>query len=391
MPEALLHLAIAKKSPFNCPKIRGCFAPETVSLPFISNKVQIPRMGDTFVPEFICSSSSLKAVNFLYMGNLLYRFPLDFCATLAKNEASSVLPKCFVYKLPWKLLNIPPLYAEALGLYVSVELEAEGKVEGAELLGTYLLLDKAERDDLRTKPHELQITQIVESNCLDLSEGCTSVEIKSDGIIKGFFFEGPSLEEVEKLELFFNEYTRFSYCKKMLSLYIQRINSKLWYFSLDSLPFADPFWKGHINLGKIDQINIKITTLSPSPLRMYTLSANLFRICDGLAGCAFGYSYLSIALPNSSFPVFSSLPPVILPPKLALPSLIYKLLEGDPLCAITLEPLGADDRYMSCPICKKNFDDKTLLVWLVSKPSCPACRSPWKKKQIYANEPPPGT
>jgi len=58
-----------------------------------------------------------------------------------------------------------------------------------------------------------------------------------------------------------------------------------------------------------------------------------------------------------------------------------KIIEGDNVCAISMEEIETDDFYMTCDVCHKNYKSNILREWLQRDNSCPTCRSPWTTQE----------
>ena len=348
---------------------------ENICIDFENNTLRLPRNSDTFIPKFINSNHPIQSLDLIIGGSHITRFPLDFCNKLCKFNSSE-----YIYKLPWELLKLPPLYLIAMQYHdVIFKLNANENCI-AKLYGCNTYLENDERRNMASSQHSLLFKQF-QSQEIELNNGNNTIQLNFTGIIKGIFLDNIDITQINNLSIVLNGHNRLVYDNAMLNLFTEKISNDCYYLSLDNEPFNNSRFNCALNLDRIDTTNIIINTNQTQNIVLYAININILRIMMGMAGLAFMGTSINIVPSEQITGIETNIYRLSLPPE----QTIEKILEGDNTCPISHNTIRLEDKYMICTTCNKNFSYEQIQIWLAIKLDCPLCRAEWDNNNIYIN------
>lgn len=240
--------------------------------PFSGNTITIYKekepFCDGFIPEYVHSKQrATKLTLIVHTANYATKivdFPLDFCNLLCQFT-QPVETQGFLYKLPWRLLDIDPI-----PIYGKIEcvLETSEPSDQNFIIGTCIFLRN------RIPEQTIFIPSFCESPVF--SGGDVSIELKLNDCHKGIFIESVDeevdLDEIHSLSLVLNDHLRVKYDHLLLQLFTKRIGPYCLYLPFDNLPFHDKSYSGCINFSRLDNAVLNLQCTKTFNLRIRAIS-----------------------------------------------------------------------------------------------------------------------
>jgi hypothetical protein len=287
-------------------------------------------------------------------------------------------------------------------------------------------VDVEERRQIAQNSYEVFIQQISFINIMtdsnDTSQTSNIYELNYlpfSHISKGFFIECNNVDNLNNINLKFNQQERFNLNRFLIRTKCKKINENTLYFPFNyDKEYSDRTinsYEGSPNLSRVENINLKLTFDTPiNNVKIYNLHANIYRQMSGMGGLAYTVELcrntydlrnnnlrmsdlrMSESVIGSSELIRFRMPNTSQLPSTLGMSIVYTGPTNRPIividssnCPILCEQIECGSRYMTCNECNNNFSEQAIKQWLESRsPSrrtCPLCRVHWSNFEIYIN------
>lgn len=267
-------------------------------------------------------------------------------------------------------------------------------------------LDTEERRYVAQSAYDEVIQQISFINVMtDLNDATQmsniyDLNLQFNHISKGFFIECNNIDNLNNINLKFNNHERFNLNRFLVRTKCKKINQNLLYFPFNcEKEYSDrtsESYEGAANLTRFDIVKLILSFDEPiNNVKIYSLNSNIYRQMGGMGALTFANIFWedNIDLSNNSL---RRPQPESRPVSMIIPTLLYTGPTIKPIqiteashCPILCQTIVTGGRYMSCHQCKNNFSETALKQWLEGRRllqiTCPLCRVQWTNFEIYVN------
>ena len=267
----------------------------------------------------------------------------------------------------------------------------------------------------------------VSLNNMESASNEFKIRTKFNGFSKGFFIESNNINDLNEIKFYINEQIKINYNRFMIRNKCQRINNNMIF-----LPFNDDIifrernvhsFVGSINLSETNSsiLNLIFDT-QHSKVKIYSINLNKYSqrnsvICDFEHiinnHCIEDFENHPLTPIDENNIIINNIPNMynniiynnynnlynnigMTGPNpnmyamninnLIVNSGIYRLIPEDRrICGISLDEIAANQSYMFCIHCSNNFNEQSIITWLINRTTCPSCRREWENFNIYIN------
>lgn len=202
------------------------------------------NFSDIYLPDYLLTDKKLdyltlsidqKTKNFQ-----ITKLPLRFCQKLTKEtDEPEYLNGKYLYDIRsiWEKLGYHELNLLRFDYVFEIQHKYKSDIQ-AKLIGRLIYL--ADRTNVATEEYQLPIVLFTEKR-VNLTENINEIVLldkKNDiheiqGPVKGFFLDCIDINNVNNIELFFNNYSKIKYDNDLLKLYSKKISDDCYYISID--------------------------------------------------------------------------------------------------------------------------------------------------------------
>lgn len=260
---------------------------EYLKLDFENNEIKSMsphyNWGD-ITPTMIKSNSPIKKLEVIIGGSRIYEFNLEFCNKLFGIEPyDDSVTTNYIYKIPWLLLNLKPIFAKKLShhnivfkLHHNNEEECQAKL--------YLKNKKHQISNMKNITTRTVIIQNQDFGTIN--EGTTTTSLNFQQSSNGIFLDNINMEAIEAIKLTVNGATLINCDNKMkLSLFLKKITNDCYYLSFNNSPFNSMNFDKSLSFSFINQTSLTIESIvQQENVTIKSLSSNNLKYLDGCCG-----------------------------------------------------------------------------------------------------------
>lgn len=349
---------------------------EDRTLIFNNNVCSIIRVADLFLPnKIICYNCNddfnIKDIKLQIGGYDILDFDTDIMNNIVDfiEDIDIGGNLCKIYHLDKTKLFFNIKLISLTWHEVRIKINNSGNCNNIKLIGKYTYLNTVEKEQMATNHQEDMISQYIYGK-FNYTQG-SILKTSINGNVNGFILSNLSVDNIKSIKIKLNNIDRLYYSDKIeILLNTHKINDNSIYINLNDSHYMDLPTNSSLNCSRIDQISFIIESEDDNiDLHISTYSANIYQCESGIGGLKyhinsniFEFSQQSNQQSNQQ-------------------QFIIKPLEGNDVCPVLQEEIG--DKYISCGVCKYNFDYSVYDNWVKGRRNCPHCRSSWTNNNIY--------
>lgn len=259
-----------------------------------------------------------------------------------------------------------------------------------------LYLDTDERRRLASNRHEYKSREVQTAN-LPSTTALKRFDISGNGLINGFVFrinQNANIENIENIEIFINNVSRQLYTSEIINIYCQRLAPNAIYIPINmDTNLRSNFSAGSLNLGRIDRVEIQITTNLANGFNatIYKIQPNVLRIMTGMGGYVFNLNTPDV---REQVDVAREPVPIVLnrphqPTNWQVSIIDFEIPLGT-ICPITFDEIDIAGGVCKCTQCNNIFGYSAYRQWIETSRNCPVCRNRNIENKYYTinGEPP---
>ena len=334
---------------------------------FDNNKLLIPRVCDSFIPQYIKSDNEIKYVVFKIGHTIINLFPVEFCNKLQNFNTKQ--GEDYVYKLNWKLFCEEEFYL-FLTRFHTVEFRIISEHNcNSTLYYKAILYDDPTRNALISTATSI-LVKCFDGKQFKINQGYNSKQLCfHNGKTNGIFIDKININEVNYIKILVNNCQLAEYDNFILKNMVKKIGSDIIYLDLANIDYSEFNYNGSLNLSRISSFEIQIDSNIEQNINIFYQKFNVLKFDGGMTCLHYCY--------DNNFELFAI--KVIE---------IKKKIEGDIMCLIGLNNIKEGDKYQTCGKCKKNYLEENIKNWLNNHNhnNCPHCNCLWNFHNVYINE-----
>lgn len=263
-------------------------------------------------------------------------------------------------------------------------------LQNVKLIRKNTYLDRDERNYMVSNGLEYK-TREVQTLYIESPTANTGFQIvNSAGLLNGFILRlnnsTDTIENIENIEIFFNNYSRQIYNRELINIYCQQLAPNAIYVPIDmNSNIRSDTYLGAANISSLDRFGIKIGTNLEQGFNatLYLTSPSILRIMAGMSGDPFPFNNerMSIQYGLEPIPVVlnrnnqTTNTPVNSVSREWQADVISFEISINAICPITYDTIDYSKGVCKCMQCSNVFGYNAFRRWITSQQKCPLCRS----------------
>jgi hypothetical protein len=352
-----------------------------VSIDFNYQETEINHRYNMFLPNKIvcynCSDNfNIKKITLTIGGNHIIKFDTEIMNGIVNFVEDIYIDDnlCKIYhldrtKLFFDIRMVALQYQQA---HIIIDRDRNSECNNIKLLGkgTNLNYDekiKIAREDYKSIIRDYKYCKI------NYKQG-TEIKTKIYGKVNGFILSNLNINNIKSIKIKLSGFIILNYSDKIeILLNTKKINDKCIYVNFNDSNYMDLLMDGNIECKGCVSFIIESEDENID-LHLSTYSGNILRYTSGMAGLVFELNNYIILHEDEKEKKEKQ--KQILKNELVIGPLI-----GNDICPVLKDKIN--NKYISCSVCKYNFDHTIYDNWIKNKKICPHCKQTWTNYTLY--------